>query len=78
MSVGRSVSFKKKVCCVIYIKLRLCHKALGIAIAKSGMGFVYGGGKNGIMGTVSGTALEGGAKVTGQWNYKWNVSCFFE
>lgn len=78
MSVGRLVSFEKKCVVSFTSNYDFRHKALGIAIAKSGMGFVYGGGKKGIMGTVSGTALEGGAKVTGQWNYKWNLSCFFE
>ncbi|KAF8528240.1 hypothetical protein BU17DRAFT_81496 [Hysterangium stoloniferum] len=41
-------------------------KSLGIAIAKSGTGFVYGGGSKGIMGISSGAALEAGAsKVIG-------------
>lgn len=48
--------------------LQQLSKALGLAIAKSGMGFVYGGGKKGIMGTVSGAALDAGAKVTGKSN----------
>lgn len=41
------------------------HIALGFAIAKSGMAFVYGGGNKGIMGVVSGAALQAGAHVTG-------------
>ena len=40
-------------------------KALGRAIAKAGKGLVYGGGVQGIMGIVSGSACEAGAKVTG-------------
>jgi len=39
--------------------------ALGQAIAKSGLGFVYGGGSKGVMGVVSGAALEGGGDVIG-------------
>lgn len=42
------------------------HIALGFAIAKSGMAFVYGGGNKGIMGVVSGAALQAGAHVTGK------------
>ncbi|KAF8531625.1 hypothetical protein JB92DRAFT_2849290 [Gautieria morchelliformis] len=45
--------------------LKLLPTALGLAIATSKMGLVYGGGKKGIMGTVSGAALEAGAKVIG-------------
>ncbi|KAF8579475.1 hypothetical protein K439DRAFT_1394619 [Ramaria rubella] len=40
-------------------------RSVGVAIARSGTGFVYGGGSKGIMGTASGAALEAGAKVTG-------------
>ncbi|KAF8531640.1 hypothetical protein JB92DRAFT_2849389 [Gautieria morchelliformis] len=49
----------------LFMLLKLLRTALGLAIATSEMGLVYGGGKKGIMGTVSGAALEAGAKVTG-------------
>ena len=39
--------------------------ALGTAIAKSGLGLVYGGGGHGLMGAVADAALAGGAEVIG-------------
>ena len=39
--------------------------ALGSAIAKSGLGLVYGGGGHGLMGAVADAALAGGAEVIG-------------
>lgn len=38
---------------------------LGFALAEAGRPLVYGGGNKGIMGVVSGAALEKGGKVTG-------------
>ncbi|RDX52748.1 hypothetical protein OH76DRAFT_1344368 [Lentinus brumalis] len=40
-------------------------KSLGKAIAEEGRPLVYGGGSKGIMGAVSGAALEAGGDVTG-------------
>ena len=40
-------------------------RALGAAIAASGMEMVYGGACVGLMGAVADTALAGGARVTG-------------
>ncbi|KAF8522072.1 hypothetical protein BU17DRAFT_44948 [Hysterangium stoloniferum] len=40
-------------------------KSLGVAIGKSGIDFVYGGGGKGLMGVSAGAALEVGAKVLG-------------
>jgi predicted Rossmann-fold nucleotide-binding protein len=54
-------------CCGIHVFTGFATVALGFAIAKSGMGFVYGGGKKGIMGIVSDAALDAGAQVTGKW-----------
>ncbi|CAL1703449.1 unnamed protein product [Somion occarium] len=39
--------------------------SLGFALAEAGRPLVYGGGNKGIMGVVSGAALEKGGKVTG-------------
>ncbi len=39
--------------------------ALGAAIAKSGLGLVYGGAGRGLMGAVADAALAGGAEVIG-------------
>jgi len=39
--------------------------ALGTAIARRGLGLVYGGGKVGLMGVVADAALRGGAEVIG-------------
>lgn len=39
--------------------------SLGRAIAKAGLGLVYGGGTRGMMGAVSGSALRAGGRVTG-------------
>lgn len=41
------------------------RSALGRAIARSGKGVIYGGGNGGLMGAVSGSALEAGAPVIG-------------
>jgi uncharacterized protein (TIGR00730 family) len=38
---------------------------LGTALAKAGIGLVYGGGNNGLMGTVARAVLENGGYVTG-------------
>ena len=38
---------------------------MGVALAEAGRPLVYGGGNKGIMGVVSGAALEKGGKVTG-------------
>ena len=38
---------------------------VGAALAKAGRTLVYGGGRKGLMGVVSGAALEFGGKVTG-------------
>lgn len=38
---------------------------LGRLIAKHGMGLVYGGGRNGLMGRVADGALDAGGRVTG-------------
>jgi len=38
---------------------------LGLALAKAGIGLVYGGGGNGIMGLVARAVLAGGGHVTG-------------
>ncbi|KAM5542634.1 hypothetical protein V8D89_003595 [Ganoderma adspersum] len=40
-------------------------KSLGKALAEAGRPLVYGGGSNGLMGTVSGAALAAGGEVTG-------------
>jgi len=40
-------------------------RSMGIALARRGLGLVYGGGGVGLMGTVARAALEGGAAVTG-------------
>jgi uncharacterized protein (TIGR00730 family) len=40
-------------------------RALGTAIAKAGMGVVYGGANAGLMGAVADAALEAGAEVIG-------------
>lgn len=40
-------------------------KALGAAIAESGLGLVYGGASVGLMGAVADAALAGGAEVIG-------------
>ena len=40
-------------------------QALGRAIAEAGIGLVYGGGDNGLMGTVARAALDHGGHVTG-------------
>lgn len=40
-------------------------KALGQALAESGIGLVYGGGSLGLMGTVARATLEAGGRVTG-------------
>ena len=40
-------------------------QALGIAMAKSGIGLVYGGGNLGLMGTVARAVLDHGGHVTG-------------
>jgi uncharacterized protein (TIGR00730 family) len=39
--------------------------SLGLAMAKAGIGLVYGGGSNGIMGLVARSVLAGGGHVTG-------------
>ncbi len=39
--------------------------SLGTAIARQGLGLVYGGGKVGLMGVVADAALRGGAEVIG-------------
>jgi uncharacterized protein (TIGR00730 family) len=39
--------------------------SLGCAMAKAGVGLVYGGGGNGLMGTIARTVLENGGHVTG-------------
>lgn len=39
--------------------------ALGTALAKRGLGLVYGGGKVGLMGVVADAAIRGGAEVIG-------------
>ena len=38
---------------------------LGIALAKKGIGLVYGGGNSGMMGKISSTVLENGGEVIG-------------
>ena len=40
-------------------------KALGVALAEAGLGLVYGGGNNGLMGVVARAVLESGGRVTG-------------
>ena len=40
-------------------------EALGIALAKAGIGLVYGGGNNGLMGTIARAVLDAGGRVTG-------------
>jgi hypothetical protein len=39
--------------------------ALGAAIAQAGVGLVFGGGEDGLMGRVARAALNGGGRVTG-------------
>ena len=40
-------------------------KALGLALADAGLGLVYGGGDNGLMGIVARSVLDAGGRVTG-------------
>lgn len=40
-------------------------RALGLAMAKAGIGLVYGGGNTGLMGLIARTVLEAGGHVTG-------------
>lgn len=40
-------------------------KALGVALARRGIGLVYGGGRVGLMGVIADSALEAGAEVIG-------------
>ena len=40
-------------------------KALGVALADAGLGLVYGGGDNGLMGIVARSVLDAGGRVTG-------------
>ncbi|HXW20191.1 MAG TPA: TIGR00730 family Rossman fold protein [Roseiarcus sp.] len=40
-------------------------EALGRAIARAGIGLVFGGGENGLMGRLAHAALESGGRVTG-------------
>ena len=40
-------------------------RQLGQAMAKAGIGLVYGGGANGLMGALAGSVLAGGGHVTG-------------
>src|ERR1700752_2183544 len=40
-------------------------KELGVLLARSGIGLVYGGGRRGLMGIVADAALAAGAEVTG-------------
>ena len=40
-------------------------RSMGVALARRGLGLVYGGGGVGLMGAVARAALEGGAAVTG-------------
>ena len=40
-------------------------KYLGIALARDGIGLIYGGGGGGLMGTVARAALAAGGSVTG-------------
>ncbi len=43
----------------------IAAKALGVALAGAGLGLVYGGGNNGLMGVVARAVLEAGGRVTG-------------
>jgi uncharacterized protein (TIGR00730 family) len=40
-------------------------RSLGAAMAREGIGLVYGGGNNGLMGTLARSVLEGGGRVCG-------------
>ena len=40
-------------------------RKLGHAMAASGIGLVYGGGANGLMGAIAGSVLANGGRVTG-------------
>ena len=40
-------------------------RKLGTALAKAGIGLVYGGGNLGLMGTIASAVIEAGGKVTG-------------
>ncbi|MBU6303862.1 MAG: TIGR00730 family Rossman fold protein [Betaproteobacteria bacterium] len=40
-------------------------RQVGVGLAKQGMGLVFGGGRNGLMGAVAQAAIDGGAKTTG-------------
>lgn len=42
-----------------------CATGLGRALAKAGRPLVYGGGRKGLMGVVSGAVIEAGGHVTG-------------
>ncbi len=42
-----------------------CAEALGQAMAEAGIGLVYGGGNNGLMGAVARAVLSRGGRVTG-------------
>lgn len=42
-----------------------CARALGTALARAGIGVVYGGGRVGLMGTVADAALAAGGEVIG-------------
>jgi len=46
-------------------------RALGSAIARRGMGIVYGGGAVGLMGACADAALQGGAEVVGVLPARW-------
>lgn len=45
------------------------HQGVGTALAKAERRLVYGGGRKGIMGVVSGAVLEAGGRVTGVMPY---------
>lgn len=44
---------------------RAAASELGHALARAGIGLVYGGGRNGLMGLLADAALAGGGQVTG-------------
>jgi len=46
-------------------RFKAAAQTLGRAIAEAGIGLVYGGSRNGLMGTVASAALESGGHVTG-------------
>jgi len=46
-------------------RYRAAAAELGAGLARAGVGLIYGGGRNGLMGLLADAALQGGGRVTG-------------